>query len=62
MQKIKKDSVKLREDHFKDLRKGVYKTKIGVIYADIYTELFKIADLSSQVIYILKSEEIPNSD
>jgi Na+/phosphate symporter len=62
MQKIKKDSVKLREDHFKDLRKGVYKTKSGVIYADIYTELYKIADLSNQVIYILKSEEIPDSD
>lgn len=48
---------KLQQEHFKNLRKCVYKTKVGVIYADIYNELKKVGDLVSQVINLLVSHE-----
>lgn len=57
MQKIKKNHVKLREEHFRNLRKGEYKTKVGVIYADIYSEIIRMAELSYEVITMLLDED-----
>ncbi|HRW21138.1 MAG TPA: Na/Pi cotransporter family protein [Bacteroidales bacterium] len=47
----------LQQGHFKNLKKGVYKTKTGVIYADIYTELLRIGDLSNHVVRLLSAQE-----
>lgn len=50
MQKIKKHHNELQQSHFKNLRKGEYKTKVGVIYADIYNEIIRIAELAFDVL------------
>lgn len=57
LQKVKKNHDKLQEEHFKSLRKGEYKTKVGVIYADIYNELLKIGELSFVVVRLLASQD-----
>ncbi|WP_299583443.1 Na/Pi cotransporter family protein [uncultured Sunxiuqinia sp.] len=59
MQNIKKDHDKLQQEHFKNLRKGGYKTKVGVIYADIYTELLKMGVLADEVVSLLVYQEKP---
>ncbi|MDA3854571.1 MAG: Na/Pi cotransporter family protein [Bacteroidales bacterium] len=52
---IRKAHEELQKEHFKNIKNGVYKTKVGVVYADIYAELQRIADLSHHVIRILLS-------
>jgi len=46
--KIKNKIVKLhnslRNNHFKDLKKGLYKCKNGIIYSDLYSDLAKIGN------------------
>ena len=56
MRRIKKNHNNLQKAHFKNLRKGEYKTKVGVIYADIYTELSKMGELTYQVLNLLVSK------
>lgn len=41
-EKLKKLRSKYQSDHYKHLRKGDYKTKTGIIYSDICSELQKI--------------------
>ncbi len=57
MKKIQKNYEKLQQDHFKNLRKGIYKTKVGVIYADIYTEFYKMSELIYQVTHIIAFQD-----
>lgn len=40
--RLKKLGLKLQTEHYKNLRKGEYKIKPGVIYSDIYKEIFKL--------------------
>jgi phosphate:Na+ symporter len=47
----------LQQEHFKCLKKGDYKTKTGVVYADIYAELLRIGDLSNHVVRLLSAQE-----
>lgn len=47
----------LQQEHFRNIKNGIYKTKVGVIYADIYAELLRIANLSNHVIRILQSQD-----
>jgi phosphate:Na+ symporter len=47
---IRNHHLKLKEEHFKSLRKGEYKTKVGVIYADIYNELLKMAEITYDIV------------
>jgi phosphate:Na+ symporter len=54
---IHKKHEQLQQGHFKNLRKGKYKTKVGVMYADIYTELMKIGDMGSYVVGLLACPE-----
>jgi phosphate:Na+ symporter len=42
---LKKLGLKLQTEHYKNLRKGVYKIKTGVIYSDLYNEIFKLRRL-----------------
>jgi hypothetical protein len=35
------------------LQKGEYKTKIGIVYADIYNELLKMAETAYEAVGIL---------
>ncbi|PLW94066.1 MAG: Na/Pi cotransporter [Marinilabiliales bacterium] len=55
-QKIIKQHKKLKQEHFKNLSKAVYKTKTGVVYADMYNDYLKIADLSYGVITIITGQ------
>ncbi|NQU88275.1 MAG: Na/Pi cotransporter family protein [Mariniphaga sp.] len=40
--KLLKVGLKLQTEHYKNLRKGVYKIKPGVIYSDLYNEVLKL--------------------
>ncbi len=42
--KLKKTSLKLQTEHYKNLRKGIYKIKTGIIYSDICSELSKLCE------------------
>ncbi len=55
MQNIYKTHNKLQSEHFKCLRKGIYKTKAGIIYADIYSELTKMGGYAHKSIELLYS-------
>jgi len=50
---IREEHTKLKEEHFKNLRKGEYKTKVGIVYADIYNELLKMAETAYEAVGIL---------
>ncbi len=47
----------LQQEHFKNLKKGVYKTKVGVVYADTYAELLRIGDLANHVVRLFASQD-----
>jgi phosphate:Na+ symporter len=47
--KLKNLGLKLQTEHYKNLRKGEYKIKPGVIYSDLYKEILK---LKRQIYYI----------
>lgn len=59
---IHKKHEQLQQGHFKNLRKGHYKTKVGVMYADIYNELEKIGDMGSYVVGLLACPEFLSHD
>lgn len=57
MKEIRNYYNELQQEHFKCLKKGDYKTKTGVVYADIYSELLRIGDLSNHVVRLLSAQE-----
>ncbi|HKK68035.1 MAG TPA: Na/Pi cotransporter family protein [Bacteroidales bacterium] len=57
MRDIRDMHEKLQKEHFKNLKKGVYKTKVGVVYADTYAELLHIGDLANHVVRLLASQD-----
>ena len=57
MNKVRDAYDALQQEHFRNLKKGIYKTKVGILYADTYTELTRVADLSNHVIRILHSQD-----
>jgi len=54
---IRKAHEDLQKEHFRNIKNGVYKTKVGVVYADIYAELSRIASLANHIIRILQSHD-----
>lgn len=58
IQKVYKNHEKLQQEHFRSLRKGSYKTKVGVIYADIYSELAKMGEYAYRSVEILATQNI----
>ena len=54
---IRKAHEELQKEHFRNIKNGVYKTKVGVIYADIYAELSRIANLANHVIRLHQSQD-----
>ncbi|MBN1949754.1 MAG: Na/Pi cotransporter family protein [Bacteroidales bacterium] len=48
-QKLEKMISKFQAEHFKNLKKGLYKCKDGIIYTDIYSELGNIANLAFEI-------------
>jgi Na+/phosphate symporter len=40
----------LKQEHFKNLHKGKYKTSVGVIYSDTYTDIINIGKHTFNVI------------
>lgn len=57
MSEIRQFHEELQKEHFKSIKKGEYKTKVGVIYADIYAELLHIGDLTNSVIRIFQNQD-----
>lgn len=57
MKEIRTMHENLQQEHFKNLKKGVYKTKVGVVYADTYAELLRIGDLANHVVRLLASQD-----
>ncbi|MDA3911153.1 MAG: Na/Pi cotransporter family protein [Bacteroidales bacterium] len=57
MKEVRNTHEKLQQEHFKNLKNGVYKTKVGVIYADTYAELLRIGDLANHVVRLLASQD-----
>ncbi|MEA1874386.1 MAG: Na/Pi cotransporter family protein [Bacteroidota bacterium] len=57
MKEIRNTHEKLQQEHFKNLKDGVYKTKVGVVYADTYAELLRIGDLANHVVRLLASQD-----
>jgi len=55
MQKVYKYHNKLQEEHFKNLKKRLYKPKTGVVYVDIYSELTKIGEYTYRSMKLLYS-------
>jgi phosphate:Na+ symporter len=47
--KMNKLLKKLQTEHFKNLKNGLYKTKEGVIYSDIYNELGNIGEYTYEI-------------
>lgn len=57
MKEIRTMHENLQQEHFKNLKKGVYKTKVGVVYADTYAELLRIGDLANHIVRLLASQD-----
>lgn len=61
-QKLNKLLVKLQAEHFKNLKKGTYKCKDGIVYSDIYSELGNIGkyafEINEQLNGITSLEEV----
>ncbi|MBN2484640.1 MAG: Na/Pi cotransporter family protein [Bacteroidales bacterium] len=56
--RIDKFQEKIESEHFKSLCKGNYKTKTGIIYSDIYTELHRISDYVLSIIKLQNNFKI----
>ena len=52
--KIQKLLDNLRNDHFKDLKKGKYKCKDGIIYSDLYSDIAKIGNFAFEINKFIK--------
>ncbi len=56
IEKLKKISSKLQTEHFKNLRKGAYKIKTGIIYSDICAELLKLCEYIHSISQIISPQ------
>ena len=45
-QRINQLTKEFKQEHFKNLRKGKYKSKIGIVYSDAYNELITLSRLA----------------
>jgi phosphate:Na+ symporter len=47
----------LQQEHFRNLHKGKYKTSVGVLYSDVYTDIINIGKQAFNVIELFFPEE-----
>ncbi len=62
MRKLNKVSIKLQTEHYKNLRKGAYKIKAGVIYSDICVELSKLCEYIQRITQITSPQVKEKAD
>ncbi len=58
-ERLDKLLIKLQSDHYKNLKKGVYKCKDGIIYSDIYFQLGEIGKYAFEINKLLIGIDVP---
>jgi Na+/phosphate symporter len=57
--KLQKFLLRLQNEHFKNLKKGTYKCKEGIIYSDLYNDIAKIGNYAFEINKLLAGISLP---